>query len=75
MSELRDHVREMHHARVMRRSNADLARAHANEHWRYGMGLRHYHAGFTTGGMRRPPGWLDGSGVVAKDSAAAHLIA
>jgi hypothetical protein len=61
---LRQHVIDMHgeHIRVYRRKTVDIARDHAERHYRYAP--NHYHAGPNTGPSNRPPGWYTGEDAV-----------
>jgi hypothetical protein len=60
--DLRAHCREFHPRVVLRgQVNARVARAHANEHHRYGS--RTHHHGPNYGPHARPPGWLTGGDV------------
>ena len=62
---LRKHM-ETRHPRVKRpRSNADLAKVHANEHYRFAP--NHDHAGGKGAGAHaRPAGWTTGDEVIEK---------
>lgn len=62
-SQLRAHCREFHPRIVLRgQAEAKVARAHANDHFRFGS--RTHHHGPNAGPHARPEGWRDGSGVV-----------
>lgn len=62
---LRTHMREMHPlkgGRGLPKRNADLARLHADMHYR--RSLSHYHAGVNLGPDQRPEGWATGEDAV-----------
>jgi hypothetical protein len=63
---LRGHVQQYHSRMVksgLPRSNHDLAKAHAQEHHRFGS-HSHRHEGVNLGPNQRPPGWTTGGDVV-----------
>lgn len=65
MTVLRKHVHDMHPHVRMCRSNADLATAHARDHYRLG-NINHYHKGPNLGPDQRPDGWYTGEDAVLK---------
>lgn len=62
---LRKHMAERHPHVKLPRSNADLEKAHANQHYRYSPN-HHHEGGKGTGPSDRPVGWKTGEGVIEK---------
>jgi hypothetical protein len=83
LSQLRRHVRAMHQAHGIPRSNRDLAGWHARQHHRYYQG--HIHGGpftlirnargSTIGQIPRPLGWYTGQDAKTREQVRAEWLA